>query len=85
MFDFISRWFGKTPRVPTRLTKTQALELARAAVPASERETLTLSTVVQQQRGPVWVVSSATIGSMLEVEIDDATGKVIRIGRSGIR
>jgi uncharacterized membrane protein YkoI len=87
MFKLIERLFGHKPtNIRTRLTADQALAIARSAT-ADDSLSRHLGPVKLEDRlgAPIWIVSSATIGRMLEVSIDDATGKVLEVRHSGVR
>jgi uncharacterized membrane protein YkoI len=87
MFKLISRWLsGRSSNPQTRLTADQALAIARSATPndALSRH-LGLTTVKERSGSVVWIVSSATVGQMLEVSIDDATGEVLDVRHVGVR
>lgn len=87
MFNFLARWLNRSKRtVKPRLLKDDVLEIARqAAADYPHSEELNIVRYEEQARGVVWVVSSATVGRMLEVLIEDASGKVLEIKQSGIR
>jgi len=50
-----------------------------------ERLTMTALCWSEQPAGWVWIVSEPAKGRVYSVEIDDATGKVLRAGLTGIR
>lgn len=87
MFKFISRWLsGKTANIQTRLSADEALAIARSATSGDSMSQHLARTTVEERSGSVvWIVSSATVGSMIEVSIDDATGKVLDVQRIGVR
>lgn len=69
-----------------RLEQAEVLAIARrAAVGDSLCEQLSLVTVAERSGRQVWIVSSATVGQMLEVWVDDGTGEVLDIRRVGVR
>jgi len=73
-------------KTPTRLSPTDAIAIACVTgIAKDHKDQMTLVTCLEQDNRPVWVVSSATIGSMIEVVIDDETGAVIKAGRVGLR
>jgi hypothetical protein len=50
------------------------------------RERLTMTLLLEQPGGgSVWLVSEPAIGCVYSVEIDDATGEVLRAGLTGLR
>jgi hypothetical protein len=71
---------------PTRLSKEEALIIAQRAA-AEDPLCKDLAMVAVQGRAgtPVWIVSSATVGLVLEVSIDDASGAVLAVRRIGVR
>lgn len=87
MFRALRRWIGRTPPgPPTRLRSEDALAIAReAAVDQSERDSLTVINLVQREGSAIWVVSTATIGLVLEVHVDDASGRVLERKWVGVR
>lgn len=87
MFNLISRWFsGKATNIQTRLTAAQALAIAQSATSNDALSQHLGPTIVEQRSGAVvWIVSSATVGQMLEVAIDDATGEVMAVKHLGVR
>ncbi len=74
---------SKSPQ--TRLSQSQAIELARAASDEAYRDRLTMTTLLEHSGAWVWYVSEPAIGRVYSVEIDDATGQVLRAGLTGIR
>jgi uncharacterized membrane protein YkoI len=87
MFKLISRWFsGKAANIQTRLSAEQALAIARSATSNDALSRHLGPTMVEQRSGAVvWIVSSATVGQVLEVSIDDATGEVVDVRHVGVR
>lgn len=87
MFDFIARWLGKsTQSSPTRLSSDEAIEIARrAAADDPQCENLALAKMEMRAGNATWIISSATVGRMLEVWIDDTTGRVLEIRHIGTR
>jgi hypothetical protein len=84
---FISRWLksGKIHR-QTRLSNDEALIIARNAAPYDPLSADLGVTTVENRSGHLtWLVSSATVGLALEVTIDDASGNVLEVRRTGIR
>ena len=69
----------------TRLSRDEVLSLARAALVEPGAERLTMTMVIERDGALIWCVSEAAIGSVLEVEIDDGSGRVLRAGRRGGR
>jgi uncharacterized membrane protein YkoI len=70
----------------TRLSAEQAIQIARAAVEeVSTRELLTMTRVDDRDGTLIWTVSQAVMGRATHVEVDDASGQVLRIYASGIR
>lgn len=68
------------------LSTDQALAIARAATADdSLSEHLYLVREEKRSGATVWVVSSVTIGRMLEVSVDDATGQVLEVRHMGVR
>jgi hypothetical protein len=66
-----------------RLSEQEALEIAAQVV--SFPSPLSVVRVSQTERGVVWVISTATVGSGEHVRVDDATGEVIDSGGWGMR
>ena len=87
MFDFLARWLKRNKRtLKPRLLKDDVLKIARqAAAKYPHGEELNIVNFEERSRAIVWVVSSATVGRMLEVLIDDASGKVLEINQVGTR
>lgn len=83
LYDLLRRLFGRTePPVQSRLSRTQAIAIARAASEHDpQQQDLSLATVEPRDGRLVWTVSAGVIGSVLQVEIDDATGEVIDVRR----
>ena len=75
------------PRSKNGLSEAQAIALARSVADEAYREQLTLAALCrsEQPAGWVWIVSEPAKGSVYSVEIDDATGEVLRAGLTGIR
>ncbi|HKO50775.1 MAG TPA: PepSY domain-containing protein [Polyangiaceae bacterium] len=67
------------------MSAAQAIERARAAVDEEYRERLTMTMCFEEQSGWVWLVSEPAKGRVYSVEIDDATGEVLRAGFRGTR
>jgi hypothetical protein len=86
----IIEWFRERllgPRAPVgRLDRERVLEIARAAA-AGYPGAAELSMTILQTRGnaKIWVVGTPTVGSGLDVEIDDATEEVLSVRRWGLR
>lgn len=85
------RWLIEKLRGPRvapqpRLSQREVLEIARRASMADALcEQLSLVTFGKRSGRLVWTVSSATIGQMLEVTVEDATGEVLAVRRVGVR
>lgn len=88
MFDFIKKKFGGNTKtlIPARLTASDAIKIAcETEIASAHKELMTMVSLVMRDGKPTWIVSSATVGSMIKVVIDDETGNVIKAGRVGIR
>jgi hypothetical protein len=87
MFDFLARLLGRSTRSsPTRLSSDEAIAVARRAAAGDPQcENLVLAKVETRSGNATWIISSATVGNMLEVAIDDATGKVLEMKNIGTR
>jgi hypothetical protein len=87
MLEFLRRWFGRSSAtVRTRLSREEALAIARhAAAHDSLAPQLALTTIELRAGLPVWIVSSASVGQVLEVSIDDSTGHAFQVQRLGLR
>jgi uncharacterized membrane protein YkoI len=72
-------------RPHTRLTGVEAIARARAAADEAYRERLTMTTLIEHDGTWVWHVSEPAIGRVYSVEIDDASGQVLRAGLTGFR
>ena len=72
-------------RPQTRLSDVEAIARARAAADEAYRERLTMTTLIEHSGKWVWHVSEPAIGRVYSVEIDDASGQVLRAGLTGIR
>lgn len=72
-------------RLQTRLSDVEAMARARAAADEAYRERLTMTTLIGQSGKWVWHVSEPAIGCVYSVDIDDASGRVLRAGLTGIR
>jgi uncharacterized membrane protein YkoI len=87
MFHLFDRWLSKKKERPkTWLSEHEVLAIARKAAsgyPSCEN----LSLVMLKENGGalIWIVGSATIGRMLEVWVDDASGEVLEIKQLGVR
>jgi hypothetical protein len=79
MFKRFQRWLRPaTPRVTTRLSEAQAIELARRSTVGDPlAEQLTWAKLDTSTGAPRWLVCSSTLGLVLEVVIDDASGAVL--------
>lgn len=69
------------------LTEPEAIKLAQDAIKDSNfAELLTIATLNKDSGGNLtWVIGSATIGSGLEVTLDDESTRIIDIKEVGIR
>lgn len=91
MLTGLLRWLrargAGPPRAKHCLSRAQAIELARSVAEEAYRERLTMTALCwsEQPAGWVWIVSEPAKGRVYSVEIDDATGKVLRAGLTGIR
>ena len=89
MKSWIKRWFdfvvGRIEPISS-LTANEALQIARThASSATEAERLQMALLAEEDGKKIWVVSEAAVGNVAFVEIDDATGELLRKGRHGIR
>ena len=86
-FGFIRSLFGGNEPTPAgRLSAAEARTLAeRAAAGQPDAGLLKLATLGERDGRQVWFVQTATVGSALEVVIDDLSGRVLHIGRVGVR
>jgi len=78
----------RRPRVAPqpRLSQREVLEIARSACASDALcDHLSLATFGELSGRLVWTVSSATIGQMLEVTVDDTSGEVLAVQRVGVR
>lgn len=86
MIDFLRQLFGRRTAPSLRLSERDALTLARVAAAAHPMvDTLAIATSSVEEGMSVWQVRSATVGKMLVVTIDDATGAATSMRESGIR
>lgn len=86
MIEALRRLFGRTEEAVTRLTREEALTLAKkAAAAANVTEELTMSMVRKKGDRLLWVIGTPTVGSGWTVEIDDANGMVGPVQRWGVR
>jgi hypothetical protein len=87
MFRVLLRWLNRTSaKSKTCLRSEDALAIAReTAADENERESFSTTTLVQHENRAVWVVSQAAIGRILEVHVDDATGRIIERKWVGVR
>jgi hypothetical protein len=72
----------------TRLTREQAIEVASRAVEQDPRPwpRAQLTAIVQERSGNViWVVSPLVKGWAFTVEVDDQTGRVVKVTEGGVR
>ncbi len=44
-----------------------------------------MARIEKQGNNIVWVVSSATMGIRMHATIDDATGKILKVEKTGVR
>jgi hypothetical protein len=85
MLRFLSRLF-RPPPPRTRLTKQQALELARAEARGhAGADQLTMVILGDIEGRTTWFVRTPTVGSALVVSIDDESASVMAVKRHGIR
>ena len=79
----------RSPAKPkTRLTSEQAIEVANRAVEHDPRPwpRAQLSATVRERSGTViWVVTPLVKGWALCVEVDDQTGRVVKVTEGGVR
>jgi hypothetical protein len=87
MFRWLRRGGGSSGKAPpTRLSREEAVLIARRAAAAeSLSESLSMVDLQDRSGGAVWVVRSATVGLVLEVSVDDASGGVLEIRHLGKR
>lgn len=88
MLNFFKKMFGAKvkPKIQARLSEEEAINIAcQTEIASDHKELMTLTSLIEREGKFVWVISSATIGSMIEVIIDDETGNVIKAGRVGKR
>ncbi len=86
MFEFIHHFFTRhTQQTKTKLAEEEVLIIARDAADQPLRDSMCMIKVEERKGRLVWTVASATIGSGLEIAIDDATGKIINIKHVGVR
>ncbi len=87
MFQLLNRWLSRNKKnTESRLCKEDVLAIARKA--ASEYpncEDLNIVTLEVNSDASIWIVTSATVGRILQVSIDDANGEVIEIKQIGVR
>lgn len=76
---------GARAAPPTRLSAAEALAIARAAVDPHEAPDLMPIRDGATAQDGVWHFHTPTIGSQLVVSVDDATGRVLRNERVGVR
>ena len=68
------------------MSKEEAIDIARhEEIFEPFRDAMTMARVEEHNGQIVWIVSSATVGSRICVAIDDATGKVVKAERLGVR
>lgn len=67
------------PRVPTRLTEAQVIQLAQQAVGDHWlRSALTVAAAERRADGTiVWTVETNGVGSFVRIVLDDATGTIL--------
>lgn len=81
MLELIKSMFRPKSGTPRR-TENECLALARDAARTAGHDVALLHMVrFVDGESPRWIVSEASIGSCLVVEIDDATGEVISMDR----
>jgi hypothetical protein len=76
---------GAPPAPPARLSPAEALAIAREAVDPGEAAMLVPVREDAVAQDGVWHFWTPTIGSQRLVSVDDATGRVLRAERVGLR
>ena len=70
----------------TRLSRDEVIQIARTAMANDpERDSLTMTHVIERGGALVWIVGQPVVGRRVWVEIDDGTGNVLHIGSGGSR
>lgn len=86
VIEALRRLFGRPADPPTRMTRDAALAAARAAAAAAGvADALDITALRRDGDRVVWVVGTATVGSGVTVEVDDATGAAGAVERWGVR
>ena len=93
MKSFVSRLgdvlLGRKGKVETRLSEAEAIAIASAYAKSGKLEQPNVTLVSQEVRDVggklVWTLRTPTVGRWLTVEIDDATGEVVRHQVHGVR
>ena len=87
MFHIFDKWLSKKKESSkTRLSEQEVVAIARkAAYGQPSCEYLGLVMLEENAGALTWIVGSATIGSSLEVWVDDASGEVLEIKQLGVR
>lgn len=87
MLGTLHRWLvGPRNGRPTRLSRDQALAIARRAAASDPLASRLGAAILEERSGRrLWSVRSATVGLVLVVTIDDATGAVVEMERFGVR
>jgi uncharacterized membrane protein YkoI len=72
--------------IHTRISRDDAIKIACEADIAKPHSDVMKMTEIEKRDGKIiWIVSSATVGRRIHVEIDDETGKVLSAESSGLR
>jgi len=88
MKNLFQNIFKKKPdeAIPTRMSREDAIKIACEVDIAKPHSDVMKMTEIEKRNGKIiWVVSSATVGRRIHVEIDDETGKVLSAEGSGLR
>jgi uncharacterized membrane protein YkoI len=87
VLQILDKWLSKKKkRTDTRLSKDEALAIARKAASVyPNAEELYLVSLEEKAGVLIWIVSSTTVGRTLFVKVDDASGDVIEIKQVGLR
>jgi hypothetical protein len=87
MAKFFQRFWGRPkPKPVTVLSESQACAIANAAVDETPYAPSMGMVKLENREGRwVWIIGSATVGSGINIIIDDATGKVTGRETWGVR
>lgn len=86
MIELLRRMFGIRSEPPTRMTRDAALAAARAAATAAGLDVdLGMTSIRREGDRTIWTVGTATVGSGVSIEIDDATGTAGPVTPWGVR